>query len=199
MNRKRNSLGKFINEGKVFGGGRGKRWRVYCREESVLWSRIVYQNYYLDGKEIPEGYEIHHKDGNHENDNIDNLEMLIKGEHRRLHRLGKVNSEKTRKKISEALKGKPLSLETRKKLSESHKGKKFSDETKMRMSRARKGISRPDISGEKSGRAKLSEEKVKEIRELLKEGMSLRKIADIYGVSFYSIFCIKKERTWKYV
>jgi G:T-mismatch repair DNA endonuclease (very short patch repair protein) len=68
------------------------------------------------------------------------------------HNLGKKHSEETRKKLSEALKGRSVwnkgktgiySEETRRKMSEIRKGKKrkpFSKETKKRMSQARKGI-----------------------------------------------------------
>ena len=41
-------------------------------------------------------------------------------------RLGKTHSEETRRKMSEALKGRNLSEETRKKMSEGHKGRKKS-------------------------------------------------------------------------
>jgi hypothetical protein len=57
-------------------------------------------------------------------------------------------SEETKKKMSEAKKGKPKSEEARKKMSEAHKGrptwnkgKHFSEETKRKMSEAKKNIS----------------------------------------------------------
>ena len=53
----------------------------------------------------------------------------------------KVNiySKETRKKMSEAKKGKTLSEETRKKMSEAHKGKTLSEETRKKISEANKG------------------------------------------------------------
>ena len=48
-------------------------------------------------------------------------------------------SEETRRKMSEARKGKPRSEETRRKISESEKGKKVSDETRKKISQAGKG------------------------------------------------------------
>lgn len=98
---------------------------------------------------IPVGMVIHHKDNNRGNNNIGNLEMMSKSEHRRYHMLH--ISDDTRKKMSDSaykarahLKGikrdpeigrkisasktgvkrGPLSAEHRKKLSEIQTGKK---------------------------------------------------------------------------
>lgn len=66
----------------------GYRWHVRHRDigKKTLWARIVYQNYYLNGKEIPKGYDIHHKDGNTENDNLENLEMVSHINHLTIHK-----------------------------------------------------------------------------------------------------------------
>ena len=67
-------------------------------------------------------------------------------------------SEQTRQRISASLKGKPLSAETRRKMSEAHKGKKgkpHSAETRRKISEASKGKKRPQRSEEH--RRKLSE------------------------------------------
>ena len=83
------------------------------------------------------------------------LKFVTSTEHRRLHKkgdnnpmygrtgkknpfFGKKHSEETRKKISEANKGKHLSEETRIKISEAQKGKKRSEETRIKMSAAAK-------------------------------------------------------------
>lgn len=68
--------------------------------------------------------------------------------------VGRKCSEETKRKISEANKGKHPSEETRRKLSESHKGKKFSEETKRKMSKSLKG--RKGKSPSEETRAKLS-------------------------------------------
>lgn len=52
---------------------------------------------------------------------------------------GYKHSEETRRKISEAQKGKKLSEETRRKVSEGNKGKYVSEETKRKISEAKKG------------------------------------------------------------
>ena len=73
------------------------------------------------------------------------LIFLTITEHLRLHHLGKHHSEESRKKMSEARKGKPswnkgkhLSAETCQKLSEVHKGKHHSAETCKKIGEARK-------------------------------------------------------------
>ena len=63
-------------------------------------------------------------------------------DHKRLHNKGKSRSEETKKKLSEALKGRkcgPHSDETKKKISEANKGKKRTSEQKKKMSEAHKG------------------------------------------------------------
>ena len=83
------------------------------------------------------------------------LIFLTDAEHRKLHmhmseetrrkiseaKKGRTFSEEHRRKISEAIKGKHLSAEHRRKISESNKGKKrapFSEETRRKMSEAHK-------------------------------------------------------------
>lgn len=69
-------------------------------------------------------------------------------------KIGYKLSEETKRKISEAQKGKRPSDETRRKLSESHKGHKHSEETKRKMSETQKG--RPGKSPSAETRAKIS-------------------------------------------
>lgn len=79
------------------------------------------------------------------------LILLTKSQHQILHRKGKRHTEETRRKISEAhkgkkrnvwwLKGKPLSEETKRKISSVKKGKKiqpFTEEHKRKLSEKRK-------------------------------------------------------------
>ena len=53
--------------------------------------------------------------------------------------------------------------------------------------------------GEKVGGAKLKEDQVLEIRELLSKGVKQRDIAKIYGVCQTNIKSINKRQTWKHV
>lgn len=55
-------------------------------------------------------------------------------------KVGHFPSEETRKKISEACKGRGMSIETRKKISETHKGMSYSIEARKKMSETSKGI-----------------------------------------------------------
>lgn len=48
---------------------------------------------------------IHHKDGNKQNNDISNLEVMSRSEHNKLHNIGKQLSEEHRKKLSDALTG----------------------------------------------------------------------------------------------
>lgn len=51
------------------------------------------------------GEVIHHIDGDHQNDDFSNLQLMSDFEHRSLHHLGKHLSEETRAKMSEAMSG----------------------------------------------------------------------------------------------
>lgn len=89
--------------------------------------------------DIPEGYQIHHIDGNRQNNSIYNLTLIEENEHLSYHfkgnkyHLGKNHSEETKNKISESKKGFKHSEETKKKMSESKKGFKHSEETKLKI------------------------------------------------------------------
>ena len=52
---------------------------------------------------------------------------------------GRTHSKKTKKKMSQAKKGKPISEETRKKMSEAHKGNKHSEETRKKIGEGNRG------------------------------------------------------------
>lgn len=116
---------------------------------------------------------------------------------------GKKLSEETKKKIGEASKGREVSQETRNKLRKQSAGRKHSDETRKRMSEIQKELSLTknyDGLGFEKGSAhpnsKLTEKDVYEIKLLLREDMTLKRIADIYGVSRAAINHIKQGKTW---
>ena len=94
-----------------------------------------------------------------------------------------VISDDTRKKISEANKGRVVSEETRKKISDSQKGKIISEETKIKMREARKNMS-------EETRAKMiialqnqvfTEERRRKMREAHKRRDYNRPIMTAYG------------------
>lgn len=73
-----------------------------------------------NGCDIPDGYDIHHIDGNKLNNSIYNLELVEHKNHMSEHKMGKHRSEETKKKISESHKGKIISEETKNKMSNAH-------------------------------------------------------------------------------
>lgn len=54
-------------------------------------------------------------------------------------------------------------------------------------------------TGTKHHKAKLDDEKVKEIKKLLLLGVTMTRIAKDYGVSCGTIFFIKEEKIWKHI
>lgn len=117
---------------------------------------------------------------------------------------GKHHSEETRRKISEYLKkdgrmagknnpnyGKHHSDDTKKKISERlKKGGKLAGKNNPMYGNTR-------FRGENSSNAKLTNDKAREIKVLIKENkLNLREIAKIYNVSPECISAIKNNRTW---
>ena len=81
--------------------------------------RCVHQYIWMvaNGCDIPEGYDIHHMDGNRHNNSINNLKLIDEKIHLSEHskgstnRLGSKLSEECKKRISYKLKGRHLSEE----------------------------------------------------------------------------------------
>ena len=89
------------------------------------------------------------------------LIFLTPAEHCRLHNKVRIFSEETRKKMSEAKKGKKLSEETRKKMSEAKKGehnpfygKTHNDKSRKKMTEAKKGHTVSEETRKKISEAK---------------------------------------------
>ena len=111
-------------------------------------------HFYPEGNgKAKQGYVLHHKDETlRENDperynegRIEDLVMITRSEHARLHGLRRYCSSETRKKLREKNKGHVVSEETRRKLSEARKGIPSplkgvprSEETKRKISEAHK-------------------------------------------------------------
>lgn len=57
--------------------------------------QLSYHQIFIDAhpelglKEVPEGWVIHHKDGNHSNNDPDNLQLMTRADHCSLHQKGK--------------------------------------------------------------------------------------------------------------
>jgi hypothetical protein len=59
---------------------------IYDRNKKIIpWARIIYQNHFLSGKEVPQKYHIHHINRNPSDDSPTNLQMITKSAHSKLH------------------------------------------------------------------------------------------------------------------
>jgi len=94
--------------------------RKVCRLHRYIWE----ENY----GEIPEGYHIHHKDKDFNNNSIDNLEMLEAFEHLSNH--SKENREQSRKSIEKA---RPYAIEWHKSKKGREWHKKHYEKTKEKL------------------------------------------------------------------
>ena len=91
---------------------------------------------------------------------------------------GGIVSEETRKKMSEAHKGKKLSKETRKKMSEAHKGKYVSEKTKKKLKKSLKG----NNSGKDN--PNFGKPRSKQVREKISKAMNST-----------GFFCVSKKKS----
>lgn len=131
----------------------------------------VHQYIFMIGNQcdIPDGYDVHHINGNRTDNRLCNLELIEHSKHISEHTLGvnksvemrkklsitntgRKHTEETKRKVSESLyihyKLNPISDETKKKMSESHIGKTannkgihHTEETKEKMSKSHMGKS----------------------------------------------------------
>lgn len=112
---------------------------MYAPECPYAWKsgRVPRARYavWQAGVEIPNGYVVHHKDGDKLNDDLGNLEVIPSRVHRRHHMLGNklgignqnhkgcVASDETRQKLSESHKGIAKTPEWRAAIAQAHLGK----------------------------------------------------------------------------
>lgn len=112
-------------------------------------NRLAWKHFYPEGNGNPKkGYVLHHVDTTlKKNDieryilwRIEDLVMLTKAEHIKVHHKGKQVSEETKRKIGEASKGRHyhLSEETRHKMSEAKQGHLVTEETRKKISESLK-------------------------------------------------------------
>lgn len=83
-------------------------WRKYLH-------RLIFEDFH--GIKIPDGYVIHHKNGNKLDNSIENLEMMESRKHNSMHMIGENNPFYGKQGINY---GKKLSEETCKRMSENH-------------------------------------------------------------------------------
>ncbi len=118
-------------------------------------------------------------------------------------------SDKTRKLMSEAHKGKTLSEEHKKKIAESNRGKSLTEKTKRKISKSHQGKVRSNefkqkVSkakmGEKNSQCKLTKQEAAEIKWISRNTEKTNKrVGKLYSVSISSVSSIKSERTWKHI
>lgn len=107
-------------------------------------------------------------------------------------RKGKTFTDEHKQKISDSKKGVSRSEETKKKIREANIGKKHTEDTKEKISKAFKGSNHP--------RSKLTEEDVKKIKSLLKEGkLTHKEIAVIFEISASVISAINVGGLWRHI
>ena len=97
-----------------------------CKDGKIkifLIHRLVYTTF---KGEIPKGLTVDHIDSNRLNNNLDNLQLLTRGDNARKACKGKKLPEESKRKLSEANKGKSPWI----------KGKKHTEEAKRKMSEA---------------------------------------------------------------
>jgi len=124
-----------------------RRWRVYI----VIEGKRVYLHRYIANKYMkPIGFNdlVHHKDGDPLNNIVDNLEIVTRAEHIRIHKpvLGYKFTEEQKVKLSKSHKG-------QKAWNKGKKGFKHSKQSKANMSKAQQG--RVITWGDKISKAKI--------------------------------------------
>lgn len=148
---------------------RNERHYLYINGKRI-WLHHYLVNKYI--RKIKQGEIVHHKDFNHINDSINNLEILTRSEHIKKHKpvLGYKFTKEQKKRISDAHKG-------QKAWNKGLSGFKHSDISKENMSKAQKG--RIITWGHKISKAKKKVTR-QQILEYLKNNQesSLREIRD---------------------
>jgi len=91
----------------------------YCIGRYPLY-RLVYE---LFVGPIPKGYVIHHIDGKKDNDSLDNLQLMLKSEHAKIH--SQENKEEKNKKRAEKLVGRKFTEQHNSKISSFRKKGKW--------------------------------------------------------------------------
>lgn len=106
---------------------------------------------------------------------------------------GKIISVSQREKLATAMRGRTLSDDHRKKVSEAGKGRVVSDAVKIAISAAKSGVRVEKTCGEGNGRAKLTAQQAKDIRE---SSMTLSRIVLIYGISKSQASRVRRGIQW---
>ena len=100
----------------------GGRARVFCPECPYAHKNGMVLRYryvlWKAGIEIPPKHDVHHKDENRLNDELENLEVLPRGKHTSEHKAGRPLSVEHRAKLAEAKRNRIVTAATRAKIAE---------------------------------------------------------------------------------
>lgn len=198
--------------------GDGRYYKITSTKEGnarKLLHRLIWEDFY---GEIPEGYVIHHKNGNKQDNCILNLQLMDEKEHLSLHNkgenhpmYGKTISEEHKKKLSKAHAGKTLSESHKKKISESQKGKSHTLETRMKLSNIRAGKKLSEETKNKIGEAQKGEKHyrwgtsiIEEwgglwfLKEMKKQLGTMKKLQEYTGITMNATYAYLRRRELKW-
>jgi len=136
-------------------------------------SRIIMEKQV--GRSLTKDECVHHLDKNTMNNDIENLKVLSRSDHTRLHQKGKEVSEETRGKLSESAMGNKRSLgcvrseETKQRISKTKMGKEVSLETRRRLSEARMGKTHSEETRRKISQSNLGKTRSEETLRRMSE------------------------------
>ena len=136
--------------------------RRYCQFNKSYLHRLIWE--YFSGEKIPEGYIVHHKDGNKLNNTFSNLECISNSDHKRIHL--KETIYKYQYKSEDVIGEKNPFY-----------GKKHSDYTKSKISLAKR--SKCNFKGERVDPSIFVDEYY--------NGSSINEIANKYGYTYYTM------------
>lgn len=115
-------------DGMIIKNTKGTRKYQYILKDGkrIRLHRYLVEKHLIEHK-LSSNELIHHKDGNPLNNNIENLQIVTRVEHIRIHKpiLGYRFTDKQKRRLSDTHKGFCPSAETRKKISNAHKGRKI--------------------------------------------------------------------------
>lgn len=196
----------------------GRYYQITSTKEGnarKLLHRLIWEDFY---GEIPEGYVIHHKNGNKQDNCILNLQLMDGKEHLSLHNkgenhpmYGKIISEEHKKKLSKAHAGKTLSESHKKKISESQKGKSHTLETRMKLSNIRAGKKLSEETKKKIGEAQKGEKHYRWgtsiidewgglwfLKEMKKQVGTMKKLQEYTGITMNATYKYLRNRGLKW-